>query len=135
MHQITRINHVGLRVTDLETSRAFYGQLGFEFIAGPIGPEPVAIMEHACGVNINLILNSTDSESHNVLMDTKEKHTGYTHMSLEVTDMKAMQRQLAALDIRITEGPITTNNGSTMMFIRDPDSNVIEFHEPAHLSA
>jgi len=45
MKQITGINHVGLRVRDLETSRAFYEKLGFEFIVGPIGPEPVAVID------------------------------------------------------------------------------------------
>ncbi len=52
MKQIVGINHVGIRVTDLTQSRNFYAQLGFEFLAGPIGPEPVAIMEHPSGVNI-----------------------------------------------------------------------------------
>ena len=53
MKQITRINHVGLRVRDLALARAFYEKLGFEFLGGPIGPEPVAIVEHPSGVNIN----------------------------------------------------------------------------------
>jgi lactoylglutathione lyase len=52
MKQIVGINHVGIRVADLTQSREFYALLGFEFIAGPIGPEPVAIMEHTSGVNI-----------------------------------------------------------------------------------
>jgi len=56
--QITRINHVGLRVRDLESSRSFYEKLGFEFLGGPMGPEPVAIVEHPSGVNINFILNA-----------------------------------------------------------------------------
>ena len=45
MKQIVGINHVGIRVADLAQSRHFYAQLGFEFLAGPMGPEPVAIME------------------------------------------------------------------------------------------
>jgi len=45
MKEITRINHVGLRVKSLDVSRSFYDKLGFVFIAGPLGPEPVAIME------------------------------------------------------------------------------------------
>ena len=49
MKQITRINHVGLRVRDLALARAFYEKLGFEFLGGPIGPEPVAIVEHLSG--------------------------------------------------------------------------------------
>ena len=44
MRQITRINHVGLRVRNLDVAREFYDKLGFEFIVGPIGPEPVAVM-------------------------------------------------------------------------------------------
>ena len=58
MKEITRINHIGIRVAKLDASRAFYEKLGFEFIIGPVGPEPVAIMEHPSGVNINFILNA-----------------------------------------------------------------------------
>jgi len=58
MKDITGINHVGVRVKDLDRSRNFYEQLGFVFIVDPIGPEPVAIMEHPSGVSINFILNA-----------------------------------------------------------------------------
>lgn len=130
MIEITRINHIGLRVTSLEKSREFYEKLGFLFIIGPIGPEPVAIMEHPSGVNINLILNSTDSETLNVLMDVPKKHTGYTHFAIEVTDLVSVQQQLEKIEIKVTEGPITTPRGAQLLFIRDPDDNVIEFHIP-----
>ncbi len=84
---ITGINHVGLRVRSLEAARQFYEKLGFEFIVGPIGPEPVAVMEHPSGVNINFILNaSEDPSDKNLLMDVPEKHTGFTHIALEITD-------------------------------------------------
>lgn len=131
MKEITRINHVGLRVKNLEISRRFYEKLGFEFIIGPVGPEPVAIMEHPCGVNINFILNAAGNSSQNILMDAPEKHTGYTHIALEITDLDAVQRQLAENNFPVTEGPITVVNGAVLMFIRDPDNNVIEFHKPA----
>jgi len=95
MKQITRINHVGLRVRDLAITREFYEKLGFEFLAGPVGPEPVAIMEHPSGVNINFILNaSPDAAVTNLLMDEAKKHTGYTHIALEVTDAESVERQL-----------------------------------------
>ena len=89
MQEITRINHLGLRVKDLDTSRAFYEKLGFIFIAGPVGPEPVAIMEHPSGVNINFILNADPGCEENVLMDTPTKNTGYTHVALEVTSAES----------------------------------------------
>lgn len=129
MEEIIGINHIGIRVTNLATARKFYAQLGFKFLAGPIGPEPVAIMEHPSGVNINLILNADSGITNNVLMDIPEKHPGYTHIALDVNDIKAVEASLIKLGITITEGPITLPNGGTMIFIRDQDKNVIEFHQ------
>jgi len=128
--QITRINHVGLRVRDLALARAFYEKLGFEFLGGPMGPEPVAIVEHPSGVNINFILNaSSDASPTNVLMDEPAKHTGFTHIALEITDVEAVKRQLDNHDIAITES--VEYEGAMFFFVRDPDGNVIEFHKPA----
>ena len=129
MEQIAGINHVGIRVTDLQTARDFYEQLGFEFLVGPIGPEPVAIMEHPSGVNINFILNADSGIQENILMDVPERHPGYTHMALDVTDLKAVETEINRLGIEITEGPITLPDGGVMLFIRDQDRNVIEFHQ------
>ncbi|KGJ90948.1 VOC family protein [Colwellia psychrerythraea] len=129
MEQITRVNHLGIRVFSLETSRSFYEQLGFKFLVGPVGPEPVAIMEHASGVNINFILNAAAPTDSNVLMDEPVKKAGYTHVALEVNDMDAVVAKLNELNIEITEGPVVFPTGSST-FIRDPDRNVIEFHQP-----
>lgn len=129
MQQITRVNHLGIRVNDLTRSRAFYEKLGFIFIVGPVGPEPVAIMEHPSGININFILNAAAPSTENVLMDAPIKYAGYTHVALEVNDMNAVIAQLNELNIGITEGPVVFPTGSST-FIRDPDLNVIEFHQP-----
>lgn len=95
MEEITTINHVGLRVRDLEISRIFYEKLGFKFIVGPVGPEPVAIIEHPCGVNFNLILNATyNAPQGNVLMDESIKYPGYTHIALEVTDATSVATKI-----------------------------------------
>ena len=130
MKQITRINHVGLRVRDLATSRAFYELLGFEFIVGPIGPEPVAVMEHPTGININFILNaSSDAAVDNILSDAPIKHAGFTHIALEINDREGVELQLAKHNIEITE-TIELPDGTVFFFVRDPDANVIEFHLP-----
>ena len=131
MKEITGINHIGLRVSSLERARKFYEQLGFIFIIGPIGPEPVAIMEHPSGVNINFILNADADSTDNILMDIPVKHPGYTHFALDVTNIKSVEETLNKLDIPITEGPITLPDGGVMLFIRDQDKNVIEFHQNA----
>jgi len=129
MKEITGINHVGIRVKELGQARNFYEQLGFVFIVGPVGPEPVAIMEHPSGVNINFILNASETSNVNILMDVEEKYPGYTHIALEVSDIDGIKTSLESKGIQITEGPITFPGG-TSLFIRDPDSNVIEFHQP-----
>lgn len=129
MKEIIGINHVGIRVSDLERAREFYEQLGFVFIIGPIGPEPVAIMEHPSGVNINFILNADPKLTENILMDIPEKHPGYTHVALDVTNIESIKDALKQMGIEITEGPITLPDGGIMLFIRDQDRNVIEFHQ------
>ncbi len=129
MKEIVGINHIGIRVTDLGKARQFYEQLGFVFVAGPLGPEPVAIMRHPSGVTINFILNADSGISENILMDVPERHPGYTHMALDVNDIVAIEVALKKLGIKITEGPITLPDGGVMLFIRDQDRNVIEFHQ------
>ncbi|WP_295895636.1 VOC family protein [uncultured Vibrio sp.] len=130
MKEITRINHLGIRVYDLAIARAFYQKLGFVFVVGPVGPEPVAILEHPSGIVINLILNAEQASTENVLMDVPIKQAGYTHAALEVDDMDSVVNELNALDITISEGPVKFPTGIST-FIRDPDGNVVEFHQPA----
>ena len=129
MKQISGINHVGIRVEDLARARAFYEQLGFEFLMGPVGPEPIAVMEHPSGVNLNFILNADSGIADNILMDIPERHPGYTHMALDVSDLEAVEVAIRELGIPITEGPIKLPDGGSMLFVRDPDRNVIEFHQ------
>jgi lactoylglutathione lyase len=131
MKAIRRINHVGLRVRSLEVARNFYEKLGFEFIVGPIGPEPVAVMEHPTGININFILNtSEDASVDNVLADRSIKDTGFTHIALEIDDRESVEKRLAEMGIPITE-TVELPDGTEFFFVRDPDKNVIEFHKPA----
>ncbi len=131
MQEIIGINHIGIRVTSLESAIKFYKQLGFVFIAGPIGPEPVAIMKHPSGVVINLIINANTGLNNNILMDVVKKYPGYTHIALGVDNIKSVQNSIKKMGIRITEGPITLPDGGIMFFIRDQDKNVIEFHQNA----
>lgn len=127
---IQGINHVGIRVRDLATTRRFYEQLGFEFVVGPVGPEPVAIMRHPGGVVINFILNVTDGlPADNVLMDRDEIPPGYTHMALEVSDLDAARAELDRLGIPLSGEPIDVGE-ARFLFVRDPDRNVVEFNQP-----
>ena len=42
---VLALAHIGIRVHDLERSVRFYELIGLTKTAGPIGPEPVAILD------------------------------------------------------------------------------------------
>lgn len=121
--------HIGIRVHDLERSVRFYELLGFIKTLGPIGPEPVAILEHPCGLEVNLVLNAPSAQTPNVLMDVPDKHPGITHFALLCPDILAARDRLAAAGIGLSGGPVRFGPGSQGIFVRDPDRNVIELHQ------
>ena len=88
-------------------------------------------MCHPSGITINLVLNATEPPGKNILMDIPEKYSGYTHIALEVSNLRSVESKLAELDILITEGPVKVPDGAEFIFIRDPDANVVELHQPA----
>ena len=126
---IRGLAHIGIRVHDLERSLRFYALLGFTKTAGPVGPEPVAILDHPSGVEINLVLNAPSAEEPNVLMDIPEKHAGITHIALLCPDIAEAQRRLEAAGIPLSGGPVQLGPRARGIFVRDPDRNVIELHQ------
>ena len=126
---ISGLAHIGIRVHDLERSLRFYELLGFTKTAGPVGPEPVAILDHPSGVEVNLILNAPRAAEPNVLMDVPEKHAGITHVALLCADLVAAKAYLEAAGITLSGGPIRFGPHAQGLFVRDPDGNVIELHQ------
>ena len=126
---IAGLAHIGIRVHDLERSTRFYALLGFTKTLGPIGPEPVAILDHPSGVEINLILNAPNASEPNVLMDMPAKHAGITHIALLCPDILAAKASLEAEGIALSGGPIRFGPGAQGIFVRDPDGNVLELHQ------
>jgi catechol 2,3-dioxygenase-like lactoylglutathione lyase family enzyme len=126
---ILSIDHIGIRVTNAEVSRAFYAQFGFvetEYFADDQANE----METPSGVRINLIMNGVAREnSKNILQDEPIKHPGLTHLAFVVEDLSAYQTWLQANKIAITEGPKQFSPRRITLFIRDPDGNVLEFNQ------
>ena len=126
---ILGLAHIGIRVHELERSVRFYELLGFAKTAGPIGPEPVAILEHPSGLEVNLVLNAPSADEPNILMDVTDKHPGITHFALLCPDILAAKAQLEAAGIALSGGPIRFGPGAQGIFVRDPDRNVIELHQ------
>ena len=107
----------------------FYELLGFTKTAGPVGPEPVAILDHPSGVELNLVLNAPDADAPNVLMDVPAKHPGITHIALLCPDIFAAKARLEAAGIPLSGGPVRFSSTAQGIFVRDPDRNVIELHQ------
>ena len=121
------LNHIGVRVRDLDRALAFYGVLGFELLRRAEGDD-VAIVRNEHGVELNLVFNSNSGDqAANILMDVPGKFPGYTHIALRVASIPATIAALRANDIAITQGPVSFGEaGHVSVFIRDPDRNVIE---------
>ena len=126
---IAGLAHIGIRVHDLARSVRFYELLGFTKTLGPVGPEPVAILDHPSGVELNLILNAPSESEPNVLMDVPEKHPGITHFALLCPDILAAKARLEAAGFPLSGGPVRFSPTAQGIFVRDPHRNVIELHQ------
>ena len=124
---IERVDHIGVRVRDLDRAVAFYRVLGFDLLRRAEGDD-VAIIRNERGVELNLIFNANAGDpAANVLMDVPEKFPGYTHIALRVGSIPATIAALKASGIAISQGPVSFGDeGQVSLFVRDPDRNVIE---------
>jgi lactoylglutathione lyase len=120
---VVGLSHIGIRVFDYSRARSFYELLGFKHAWGPVGPEQVAAMSHASGLEINFIVNAA-AGAPNILMDVPEKHAGFTHIALKIEDVAAIEAALVEVGIEITGR--RGANPVKAIFVRDPDRNVVE---------
>jgi lactoylglutathione lyase len=125
--QISRVDHIGVRVKDLDRALHFYRVLGFE-LHWKDANDAVAIIRNARDVEINLVYNANaDGGGRNILMDVAEKYPGYTHVALRVESIRDAIEALRESEIGITQGPVSFGqDGHVSVFVRDPDMNVVE---------
>jgi len=126
MIEIEKVDHLGIRVMDVDRALAFYALLGF---GDPykVPDDDVTIVRNKNGVEINLITNGTNNNGgKNILMDVADKFPGYTHVALRVTSVVETIKTLEENNIAITGGPVDFGDGNLSVFVRDPDRNVIE---------
>lgn len=124
---VERVDHIGIRVRNLDRALAFYRVLGFGLVRRAEGDD-VAIIRNERGVELNLVFNANAGDpSANILMDVPKKFPGYTHIALRVASIPTTIAALQANDIAIAQGPVSFGEaGHVSVFIRDPDRNVIE---------
>ena len=127
MIDIEKVDHIGIRVADVDRALNFYKILGFE-LHDKATNDDVVIIRTKYDVEINLIYNANnDNDGKNILMDVGDKYPGYTHLALRVGSIKGTIEVLKENGIRITQGPVSFDrSGHVSIFVRDPDRNVIE---------
>lgn len=127
MIDIERVDHIGIRVADVDRALNFYKILGFK-LHDKATNDDVVIIRNKHDVEINLIYNvNNDNDGKNILMDVDDKYPGYTHLALRVGSIKGTIEALKENGIRITQGPVSFDrSGHVSIFVRDPDRNVIE---------
>ena len=126
---VTSYEHVGIRVTDRDRATRFYEALGWK--------EEIDLPEHKAnemvnpsGVYINLIFNGVPRENaKNILQDESVKHPGMTHAAFIVDNLDALVSKLGEAGIPISDGPHVYSGRRKLIFVRDPDGNVLEFNE------
>jgi catechol 2,3-dioxygenase-like lactoylglutathione lyase family enzyme len=145
---IKGMNHVGISVSDLDRSIAFYkDMLGME-LAGPIvafaGPlfEQVMALENPQG-RIGFLSNGSLQielfEFHHPTPAPKDPNysvadRGISHFCVEVTDLAATYERLLAAGVRFHCPVLKFPSGIQATYGRDPDGNVFELLELSHVA-
>ena len=126
--KITELDHIGLRVKDVEASLRFYSELlGLktervdEWRKGEIGFPSVRL-------NADTLIDFFLSEKK---VDNENKEINQDHFCLviEPTDMEHLKTRLEELGVRIHAGPGKrwgVHGDATSLYMYDPDQNVVE---------
>ncbi|OLZ40040.1 lactoylglutathione lyase [Natrinema saccharevitans] len=132
-------HHVGLTVSDLEETLAFYRDtldltvadrfaVGGEAFSDAVGVEDAsADLAHleADGVRIELVEYEPEARGSPA---AGLNQPGAAHVGLSVDDLEAFAADLPD-DVSTISGPRTTESDTTIMFLRDPEGNLIEVLE------
>ena len=129
-------HHVGITVADLDRAVQFYTEtfdlpVVAEFsVGGDAFAEAVAVEGAAAefahldadGAIVELVEYEPAREEGR---DPELNRPGATHLGLTVDDVEAFYAGLAD-DVETLSPPRTTESGTTVLFVRDPEGNLIE---------
>ncbi|MDE0030400.1 MAG: VOC family protein [Deltaproteobacteria bacterium] len=122
------LDHVGVKVTDLDRSIRFYSDLfGFEMVdRRMLGRSNVEAAAMQVGGSIIFLLHEASYQAR-----SPEEHGGVDHFCLTFTDpeFREILERIEAMGVRL-EGGVVPRTGATgrsdSQYILDPDGNQIE---------
>ena len=75
---VERVDHIGVRVHDLDRALGFYRVLGFDLVRRPENDD-VGIIRNEHGVELNLVFNANAGDlTTNILTEVLDKLPGYS---------------------------------------------------------
>lgn len=128
------LQHIGLPVTNLERSKAFYSELGFVEIMRTDLPKAseaiqVAMMHHE---ELTLELYQLEKEEHQMIANRTDGHID--HIALDVMDIEQAYTEICAAGLEVLEedAPVFLpfwDQGVKFFTIRGPDGEKVEFNQ------
>jgi len=126
--KITEMDHIVLRVKDVETSLKFYTET--------LGLKPERIEEWRAGkirfpsarINADTIIDLFASDQEPIDKDGAKNQDHYC-MVIEKTDMEELKSKFEAMGVGIQAGPGQrwgSHGDGTSLYVYDPDDNVVE---------
>ncbi|QIB74400.1 VOC family protein [Halogeometricum borinquense] len=134
-----RAHHVGITVSDLENAVEFYQETldltlldrftvsgeNFSTAVGVEGATGQFAHLEADGVRVELIEYEPEGESRG---EARINRPGTAHLGLTVEDIDSFYESLPN-SVESVSRPQTTDTGSRILFVRDPEGNLIELLE------
>ena len=143
---MTQVHHVGITVSDMERSLAFYEDLLGGARSGPYersGPRidavtgyPGVVVRQAFvraeeGPTVVELLQYDGGSS--VVIDPANGHVGAVHVAIMVSDLDATLERLRAAGVEALSEPIVASDplaGHRVVYVLDPDRVRVELVEP-----
>ena len=128
------LQHIGIPVTDLERSKAFYARLGFVEVMhadlpGAVEAIQVAMMQHE---KLTLELYQLGQEERQAIAQRTDGHID--HIALDVLDIEQAYREICAAGLDVLEdgAPVYLpfwKHGVRYFTVRGPDGEKVEFNQ------
>lgn len=135
------VHHVGITVTDLDRAVEFYRDVfdldvldrfsvsGDAFATGVDVPNATGTFAHLDGGDTRIELVEYEPEgTDNTGASASINQPGVKHLGLSVDDLDSFYETLPA-DVETLSTPQTTESGTRILFVVDPEDNLIEVLE------